>query len=145
MESSLFLTTAKKTAKEEIESATRSQGFGAPFEGGMYIEKIKQTGLLSASNEHGHQLSSSNSNFLSSRLSQRRCRRSPRCWRRTLRRHLARGARTSNLSSLYPLIHPQADTQCTRIASFHIGSRVTALAWSSATISPTSSDEWLLE
>jgi hypothetical protein len=35
LESSLFLTTAKKTAKEEIESVRRSQGFGAPFDGGM--------------------------------------------------------------------------------------------------------------
>lgn len=38
-----------------------------------------------------------------------------------------------------------SDTQCSCIASFHIGSRVTALAWSSATVSPTSGDDWLLE
>jgi len=34
---------------------------------------------------------------------------------------------------------------CHRIASFHIGSRITALAWSSRTVSPSSSDKWIIE
>lgn len=37
------------------------------------------------------------------------------------------------------------DSTCHSLASFHIGSSITALAWSSATISPTSSDQWLIE
>lgn len=40
---------------------------------------------------------------------------------------------------------PQTDSTCHSLASFHIGSSITALAWSSATISPTSSDQWLIE
>ncbi|KAF9228051.1 hypothetical protein BS17DRAFT_726849 [Gyrodon lividus] len=32
-----------------------------------------------------------------------------------------------------------------RLASFHIGTRVTALAWSPRTLSPSSSDGWLIE
>ncbi|KAF9052794.1 hypothetical protein BJ165DRAFT_1442892 [Panaeolus papilionaceus] len=35
--------------------------------------------------------------------------------------------------------------RCHRIASFHIGCRVTALAWSSRTVSPSSSENWVLE
>ncbi|KAF8163054.1 hypothetical protein B0H34DRAFT_649842 [Crassisporium funariophilum] len=37
------------------------------------------------------------------------------------------------------------DTVCRRIASFHVGSRITALAWSSRTVSPSSSDKWTIE
>ncbi|KAF9459559.1 hypothetical protein BDZ94DRAFT_1006167 [Collybia nuda] len=37
------------------------------------------------------------------------------------------------------------DTLCQTLASFHVGSRITALAWSSVTISPTSSDDWIIE
>ncbi|TFK42839.1 WD40-repeat-containing domain protein [Crucibulum laeve] len=36
--------------------------------------------------------------------------------------------------------------QCRCIASFHVGSRITALAWSSTTVSPSASDdEWSIE
>ncbi|KAF8964133.1 hypothetical protein BDZ97DRAFT_947116 [Flammula alnicola] len=38
-----------------------------------------------------------------------------------------------------------SDTACHRLASFHIGSRITALAWSSRTISPSSGDSWVIE
>ncbi|EIN07588.1 hypothetical protein PUNSTDRAFT_70465 [Punctularia strigosozonata HHB-11173 SS5] len=38
-----------------------------------------------------------------------------------------------------------ADTGFTQIASFHIGTSVTALAWSPRTVSPSRSDRWLLE
>ncbi|EIM82598.1 uncharacterized protein STEHIDRAFT_103130 [Stereum hirsutum FP-91666 SS1] len=38
-----------------------------------------------------------------------------------------------------------SETAATTIASFHVGTRITALAWSSRTISPSSSDDWLLE
>jgi len=36
-------------------------------------------------------------------------------------------------------------TSAKRLASFHIGTRVTALAWSPRTLSPSSSDNWLIE
>ncbi|PPQ90129.1 hypothetical protein CVT25_012298 [Psilocybe cyanescens] len=38
-----------------------------------------------------------------------------------------------------------SDTACRRIACFHVGSRITALAWSSKATSPSSTDKWLLE
>ncbi|RDB24026.1 Nucleoporin Nup37 [Hypsizygus marmoreus] len=38
-----------------------------------------------------------------------------------------------------------ADNACRLIASFHIGSRVTAIAWSPLTVSPTLSDDWHIE
>lgn len=34
---------------------------------------------------------------------------------------------------------------CVSVASFHIGTRVTAIAWSPRTVSPSNSDQWLLE
>ncbi|KAI0303453.1 hypothetical protein B0F90DRAFT_1711156 [Multifurca ochricompacta] len=37
------------------------------------------------------------------------------------------------------------DTSANLIASFHIGSRITALAWSPRAVSPSSSDQWLIE
>ncbi|KAF9002014.1 hypothetical protein BDQ17DRAFT_1327033 [Cyathus striatus] len=37
------------------------------------------------------------------------------------------------------------DTGFRTIASFHTGTRITALAWSSNTISPTAADEWAIE
>ncbi|KAG7092201.1 hypothetical protein E1B28_008569 [Marasmius oreades] len=36
-------------------------------------------------------------------------------------------------------------TSCEQIALFHIGTRTTALAWSSRSISPTLSDDWFVE
>ncbi|KXN87729.1 Nucleoporin Nup37 [Leucoagaricus sp. SymC.cos] len=37
------------------------------------------------------------------------------------------------------------DNACRQIASFHIGSRVTAIAWSSNSVSPSSSHNWSIE
>ncbi|THH20935.1 hypothetical protein EW146_g496 [Bondarzewia mesenterica] len=37
------------------------------------------------------------------------------------------------------------ESSASTIASFHVGSRITALAWSSRTISPSTSDTWFLE
>ncbi|KAI0049675.1 hypothetical protein FA95DRAFT_1537636 [Auriscalpium vulgare] len=37
------------------------------------------------------------------------------------------------------------DKTAKSIASFHVGSRITALAWSSRTTSPSASDQWLIE
>lgn len=39
----------------------------------------------------------------------------------------------------------QSDTACHLLASFHVGSRITAIAWSSRTVSPSSSEKWLFE
>ena len=39
----------------------------------------------------------------------------------------------------------QTDTACRPLASFHIGAGITALAWSPAAVSPSSSDHWLIE
>lgn len=39
----------------------------------------------------------------------------------------------------------QTDSACQLFASFHIGSNITALAWSPTTVSPTASDDWLIE
>lgn len=39
----------------------------------------------------------------------------------------------------------ESDTACHLIASFHVGSRITAIAWSSRTVSPSSSEKWLIE
>lgn len=39
----------------------------------------------------------------------------------------------------------QTHSSCTRLASFHIGSRITALAWSSRSISTSTSERWYLE
>jgi len=39
----------------------------------------------------------------------------------------------------------QADSSCQTIASFHIGSRITALSWSPLAVSPSSSDSWRIE
>jgi hypothetical protein len=36
-------------------------------------------------------------------------------------------------------------TEANLVANFHVGTRLTALAWSSATVSPDSSDEWQIE
>lgn len=36
-------------------------------------------------------------------------------------------------------------TSCKSIANFHIGTRITALAWSSNVTSPSSSDDWSIE
>lgn len=51
------------------------------------------------------------------------------------------------LLSFYLLTHHlyQADTGCRSIASFHIGSRITAIAWSSISVSPSSTDNWSIE
>ena len=38
-----------------------------------------------------------------------------------------------------------ADDTCTSLATWHIGNRITAVAWSPRTISPSHSDQWLLE
>ncbi|KAH9056630.1 hypothetical protein EDB87DRAFT_1635482 [Lactarius vividus] len=38
-----------------------------------------------------------------------------------------------------------ADTSVDLVASFHLGSRITALAWSPRTVSSSSSDQWLIE
>ncbi|KAI0362809.1 hypothetical protein OH77DRAFT_1500401 [Trametes cingulata] len=37
------------------------------------------------------------------------------------------------------------DTSCKTIANFHIGSRITAIAWSSRVSSPSSADDWSIE
>jgi hypothetical protein len=39
----------------------------------------------------------------------------------------------------------QGKTACELIASFHVGTRITAIAWASRSVSPTSSDEWFVE
>jgi hypothetical protein len=39
----------------------------------------------------------------------------------------------------------QKSTECVPLASFHVGSRITALAWSSQTTSPIAGDDWFLE
>jgi len=39
----------------------------------------------------------------------------------------------------------QSDAAATLIASFHIGSRITALAWSPRAVAPSASDSWFLE
>ncbi|KAI0062207.1 hypothetical protein BV25DRAFT_1885384 [Artomyces pyxidatus] len=38
-----------------------------------------------------------------------------------------------------------SDTSASPIASYHVGSRITALAWSSRSVSPSVSDQWLVE
>jgi hypothetical protein len=38
-----------------------------------------------------------------------------------------------------------SDAACRPVASFHIGSRVTAIAWSNTSVSPSSSDNWSIE
>ncbi|KAK0459460.1 uncharacterized protein EV420DRAFT_268163 [Desarmillaria tabescens] len=37
------------------------------------------------------------------------------------------------------------ETGCESLAAFHIGSRITAIAWSPKTVSPSSSDNWVIE
>ncbi|KAK0210490.1 hypothetical protein DFS33DRAFT_296876 [Desarmillaria ectypa] len=37
------------------------------------------------------------------------------------------------------------ETGCESLATFHIGSRITAIAWSPKTVSPSSSDSWVIE
>ncbi|KAI0259972.1 hypothetical protein BC834DRAFT_961640 [Gloeopeniophorella convolvens] len=37
------------------------------------------------------------------------------------------------------------DTAATPVASFHIGARISALAWSPRAVSPSASDQWLIE
>lgn len=37
------------------------------------------------------------------------------------------------------------DAACISIASFHVGMRITAVAWSPKTISPSNSDNWVIE
>ncbi|KAF9557674.1 hypothetical protein CPC08DRAFT_774271 [Agrocybe pediades] len=37
------------------------------------------------------------------------------------------------------------DSSCESIASFRVGTRITALAWSSSTVSPSSNENWMLE
>lgn len=39
----------------------------------------------------------------------------------------------------------QTESSCKTIANFHIGSRITALAWSSRVSSPSSTDDWSIE
>lgn len=39
----------------------------------------------------------------------------------------------------------QLDTTATQIATFNVGCRITAIAWSSRTVSPSLSDDWSLE
>ena len=39
----------------------------------------------------------------------------------------------------------QLDTTATQIATFNVGSRITAIAWSSRTVSPSLSDDWSIE
>jgi hypothetical protein len=39
----------------------------------------------------------------------------------------------------------QLETAATQIATFNVGSRVTAIAWSSRTVSPSLSDDWSIE
>lgn len=38
-----------------------------------------------------------------------------------------------------------SDTALRRVAAFHVGARITALAWSPRTVSPASSDAWAIE
>ncbi len=38
-----------------------------------------------------------------------------------------------------------SDTALRRVASFHVGARITAIAWSPHTVSPASSDAWAIE
>jgi hypothetical protein len=46
-------------------------------------------------------------------------------------------------------VHPQrvlqTDTSVDLVASFPIGCRITALAWSPRAVSPSSSDQWFIE
>ncbi|CAA7270166.1 unnamed protein product [Cyclocybe aegerita] len=37
------------------------------------------------------------------------------------------------------------DAACLPLASFHVGSRITALAWSSRSVSPSAGDKWVIE
>lgn len=37
------------------------------------------------------------------------------------------------------------DSACESLAIFHIGSRITAIAWSPKTISPSSTEDWIVE
>ena len=44
-----------------------------------------------------------------------------------------------------PFIFRQYESSATLVASFHVGSRITALAWSSRSVSPSHSDQWIIE
>ena len=42
-------------------------------------------------------------------------------------------------------VRVKTDTAADLVASFHLGSRITALAWSPRAVSPSSSDQWFIE
>ena len=90
-----------------------------------------------------------NGGIRSTRLLSRRRSRSSRHWGRTLCPSLTDRDCSLSLfhSSSEYVLKPsrQTPTSCKVIANFHVGSRITALAWSPRTTSPSLTDEWSIE
>ena len=51
----------------------------------------------------------------------------------------------SNFATGFTYLPDQLDTVATQVATFNVGSRITAIAWSSRTVSPSLSDDWSIE
>ena len=51
----------------------------------------------------------------------------------------------SNFARMYTNSPDQLDTVATQVATFNVGSRITAIAWSSRTVSPSFSEDWSIE
>jgi len=98
-------------------------------------------------NEHGHPLQPRLAHPLFTRLSLPRrvgspgCRGRALCCRLTSREPL----RTLDFATVSTNSPDQLDTVATQVATFNVGSRITAIAWSSRTVSPSLSDDWSIE
>ena len=51
----------------------------------------------------------------------------------------------SNFAMVHTDSLDQLDTTAIQVATFNVGSRITAIAWSSRTVSPSLSDDWSIE
>jgi len=51
----------------------------------------------------------------------------------------------SNFATVCTNSLDQLETTATQIATFNVGSRITAMAWSSRTVSPSFTDDWSIE
>ena len=97
--------------------------------------------------EHGHPLQSRVAHPLFTRLSFTGRAGSPGNWRGALYRCFTSRELpwTSNPVTVCVNSPPQLDSTATQIATFNIGCRITAIAWSPRTVSPSFSDDWSLE
>lgn len=137
-----------KEPKEATMRPTNTSGFG-PFRppgGGIRASALARS-FLPLANEHGHPLQPRVAHPLFTCISVPGRAGSSGHWRGALHCRLTsrEPLSMSNFATVCTNSLDQLETTATQIAAFNVGSRITAMAWSSRTVSPSFSDDWSIE